>query len=238
MKSPLVPEYAMLNVQKFLDGVGSGLARVRFTAEGSPWTAAAWIEHNAARFRIRPEWLLDLLQKEQRLVLESRTLLPNFSVQAAPPPPPDYKTPSPDVPATRYVRTHGGWFRVYGVWRMIAATGAGIPDPGAEPPWDVGEYLGFASQVYQAGRLTARYIDSYNRAVMFQDADGRMVTLYPTAEEISKAKAEGRAPLGEKVLAKDVVTFARLQWTPSLEAAALMADVHSSLARRSAEFGA
>lgn len=236
--NPLIPEYAMLNVQKFLEAAGSGLARVRFNAEGQGWTAASWIEHNAARFRIRPEWLLDLLQKEQGLVLEPRTLLPDFSVTAAPAPPPDYKTPPRDVPATRYVRTRGGWFRVYGVWRMIAATGAGIPDPGVEPPWSVGEYLGFAAQVYQAARLTAKYIDSYNRAVMEQDADKRAVTLYPTTDEIAKAKAEGRAPRGEVVLAKDVVTFARLNWTPSLEAAQVMADVHVSLAKRSADFGA
>jgi hypothetical protein len=206
------------DVQSFLESprIQSGLARAVFNREGRRWTAGQWIQEQAARHRINPKWLLVVLQGEQSLVKERRPLSPDFKIEKSGPPPAGFKAPPVDAPGVRYVRTKGGWYRVTGTWRMMAATGYGIPDPNTEPPWDTGDKLGFPAQVAGTASMAARDI----RAFYDAQESGQPVplTLYPTAAEKAAAAAEGRKPKGETIVAGDPLTYLVIRYTPSLDA--------------------
>lgn len=203
---------AMLNVQNWLETRGSGLARVRFRAfDGTDQTAASWIEKQAAAFNIKPEWILLVLQSEQSLVRDPKTYSAEYTVKDAKPSLLSRLIGRPSeavaAPGCRLVKSKGGPVEACGEWKMMAAAGAGIPDPGVTPPWDVKNYLGFDRQVYHVGRMAARDLSDFATG-------NREVQLYPSDEEKAAAAREGRTPRGEVVLAADPETLVLLKWTP------------------------
>jgi hypothetical protein len=144
--------------------------------------------------------------------------------------PVDYKVPSDKNGVTvRYVRSKDGPYQVTGSWRLIAATGAGIPDPKVTPPWDVAVYLGLGNQIFQTAKLTSKFLDQFEKSVTEGKPGDRTVELYPTPAEISLAQKEGRKPKGERVVTADGPTFVALQYTPSEEAAISAMNVYKSL---------
>lgn len=211
----------MFDTQRYLERRGSGLAAVAFRAyDGVQHTAASWIDKMAAAFNpVTPQWLLTILQAEQSLRDDKLTY------------PAGYRITRPSVgifggvskpPAgARVVRSKTGDLYVEGEWKMVAATGAGIPDPGTRAPWAVEDYLGFDRQIYQAARLSAKFLQDF--------ASGkRDVTLYPTRAEVEQAAREGRKPQGEIVMAADGETYLMLQYTPTESVAASRPRVHAA----------
>ena len=226
----IAPSYPMLNVQAHLTNLNSGLASVKLQAEGKWWTAAQWIENTASRFRIKPEWILTVLQKEQSLVKDKTVYPADYKIERWDGgPPAGWKYPDPKVMAYRFVRTTGGWYRIYGVWKMCAAAGAGIPDPSVTPPWDTKDFLGFDKQVYTIGRLAARDLDKYERSFAENRPELRSVQLYPTADQIAAAKAAGKSPVGETVVVEGKSDFVALTWTPYPEGLAGSKAAYKSL---------
>ena len=219
-----------LNAQAWLDSKGAGLAQTKLLAEGKWYKAGEWIDEVARRFRIKPEWILTVLQKEQSLAREKSVMPAAFTLVRVKDIPADYVPPTDKNGVTvRYVRSKDGPYRVTGSWRLIAATGAGIPDPKVTPPWDVAVYLGLGNQIYQTAKLTSKWLDQFERAVVEGKPADRTVTLYPTAAEIALANKEGRKPRGENVVAADGPTFVALQYTPSEDAAILAMNSFKSL---------
>jgi len=213
--------YRPMNVQDFLDKKGSGLAKVEWRTGllgMKKMSAARWIEDIAVRYRLRPEFILTLLQAEQSLVTDAVVRPPMADIIVLP----DKTETSPSVPAGYIARRNGGywddrnknrpgwirkvsdgnwWLAVKGDWKMIAAVGAGIPDPGVFPAWDVRKYLGFDKQIEAIGKLTEKYYTQFNEAVRRGDLAGRSVTLYDK----------------RTVVAGDPETFTLLSWTPAAQ---------------------
>jgi hypothetical protein len=186
-----------MNVQVFLDSRGSGLAK---TTYGGFWgigkqTAAQIISNAAQKYSIKPEFILVTLQAEQGLVNDKTTYPADFSILKMS----NMEEVKPAVPAgydrvvSNNPKKSGGnrWVAVKGSWKMVAATGAGIPDVKAMPAWDVIPFLGFPNQVEQTAKLARKYLDRW--------ASGdKLVTLYG----------------GETIVAGDPETYAILMYTP------------------------
>jgi len=204
---PIVSQRYTMNVQGFLEKKGSGLAKVSWRSGPlglTKMTAAGLILDVGNRYRTRPEFICTILQSEQDLISDPAVRDPLFDVISLK----EQGDVAPAPPSPGYmVRRNGGaktadgnrWFAVKGDWKMLAATGAGIPDPGVFPPWDVRKYIGFTNQIESVGKLVEKYYTQFNEAVRRGNVAGRTVTLYG----------------GRKVVAGDPETFVLLSWTPS-----------------------
>jgi hypothetical protein len=209
-RGQIAPVPAPMNIQAYLESKGSGLAKVNWKDPGifgKRWTAAEWIDTQAKAYRIRPQFLLTVLQGEQGLVndgtvrdvaFQSKTLP---GAKEGPPPAP----PGPEWT----VRRNGGpkfvddgtwWLATKGDWKMMAATGAGIPDPGIFPPFDLRKYLGFPNQVKWAAYYLDKFMREWHEANASGNLAARTLTLYG----------------GQKVISGDAETHALLRYTPSL----------------------
>ena len=207
----------LLNVQAFLEKQGSGLAKTRVGAWmlSSGRLASEIIRDAALEHGVRPEYLLVTLESEQGLVHDTVVHNANYKLKDL-----TFQTdikPAPPQGFDRVVATNpaksGGikWVAVSGEWKIVAALGMGIPDPGVPPAgvgWDVRPYLGLDNQIKFAAKQLRRYVDRWN-------AGDKLVVLYPTTEEKIVAKAQGRKPVGETIVAGDPETYALLQYTPS-----------------------
>jgi hypothetical protein len=221
LRDQLVSVRPSMNVQLFLEQKKSGLAKVSWrygTLNIYKTTAAEWIQKIAERYRIRPEFILTVLQSEQGLVSDPQVREVKVDIIALP----DKTEAVPTVPIGYSARRNGGywddrnknmanwtkrvsdgnwWLAVKGDWKMIAATGAGIPDPNRWPPWDVRKYFGLGNQIESVGKLVEKYYTEYNEAVRKGDLAARTIKLYD----------------GRLVVAGDPETYTVLKWTPSAE---------------------
>jgi len=73
----------------------------------------------------------------------------------------------------RKIRTRGGWIAAWGDWKMMAAFGYAIPDPGKPTTFEVEDSLGFVRQSWKFARWVAARVDEYRRVV----ASGRSLTV-------------------------------------------------------------
>jgi hypothetical protein len=195
------------DTQGFLTRIKSGLAQVRLKTPSGTRTASEWINENCARFGVKPQFILTVMQAEQGLLSEKRVLMVEYSVKSLPylgDAKPAVSSPLDRVLRNQPKKTPDGnkWVLVHGDWRMIACCGTGIPDPsgeGAVPNWDVREFLGFDKQVAQACSTIRRYLTNFEKSLALGDPGMRVVKLYG----------------GENIVANDVVSYVLLQYTPS-----------------------
>jgi len=227
--SPLVYEHSSMKVQDFLVAKRSGLASVKWSAGlFSGWTAATWIDSIAQKYRIRPQYILTVLQAEQSLVTDRAVRNPLVEVKALP----DRTLTPPQAPGPDWkVRRNGGywdsknagnanyskktpdenwWIAWRGDWKMVAATGAGILGPDDWPSWDMRKYLGFANQIEAVGALTAKYMVKYADAVAMGNVAARTIVLQD----------------GSRVVAGDPEAFVLLNWTNNAEVLAVRPTIN------------
>ena len=141
-------------IGKFLLARNASLTNVDFTPQTRlalvvnslflPHSPATWIGRCCEWFQVGKRWILMLLQKEQGLCTYRGNLDTYLSIRKV-------KTKRGGLAANeRWMKTKGGWLAIVGQQRYIAATGYGIPDPGANTSFPVERYLGFDAQIFYA----------------------------------------------------------------------------------------
>jgi hypothetical protein len=193
---------------------GSGLHTATFTppmelaqqvgaVRGLAHDAATWINRCCMFYGVSARWVLMVCQAEQSLALDPLPRSPVYRVQV--------EVPEPgkklEDPGARAFLSRGRIVRLEsGDYKMACACGAGIPDPSADAPWSVENYLGFDRQVYHCARLARRDLDGYARGL-------REVVLYG----------------GERVSCADPLAYVLLQWTPSEKVLSERLNIYSRM---------
>ena len=156
------PSKREFSIQKYLDSVPSGLAKVSFTVDddlcvkaqsipGFKHSAAQWLGRVGEQFSVDPRWILTTMQAEQSLPLDKTVRSPDCVIQVL-------NSPVMGLGNLWKVRGKQEWVRVIGDWKMCGACGAGIFLGGEciEPC-----VFGFPAQAYYCAKWTRRYLDSF-----------------------------------------------------------------------------
>jgi hypothetical protein len=178
--------------------------------------AGEWIAACCRRFKVGPRWLLTIVQAEQGLVTSKISRSPAWTTRHITGP------KAPLFPREKRMRTgsKSGWLAVAGDWKMMAAAGYSIPDPGKKAYFSVEQYLGFPRQVFHAAAW-----------------------LWRRELEFTKLESRGRLPkvklyTGETVLCADRYAYKTLRYTPSEKVMAKRGKVYRMLARLGGEIWA
>ena len=212
----LTPPAQEVFIQPVLLERNSGLCRVVLTparemvsrtgALNQEHSAAAWMHRCAKAANVHPYYTALHCQREQGLVKDSRAYDPSYKVTVI------FGGRSAATEGMRVIPTiplqgEERWVLASGEWKMMAACGVGIMDPGA-PAWVATEkYLGFDRQIWGCATSGASVLRRWNKGE-------RMLT----DRRVKAGTTIGGTTYQEDVLVtaecRDIMAFAALVHTP------------------------